>query len=99
MKRALITRRAVAAAVLLTTFIGSAHAADLVKVAAGQRGNWDTSVTELGKRAGIFAKNGLDIELLYTQGGGETQQAVISGSVDVGVAAGFLGVLGAYSKG
>jgi NitT/TauT family transport system substrate-binding protein len=99
MMRAVLSRRAIAAMVFLAASVGSAHAADLVKVAAGQRGNWDTSVTELGERAGIFAKNGLEIELLYTQGGGETQQAVISGSVDVGVAAGIMGVMGAFSKG
>jgi NitT/TauT family transport system substrate-binding protein len=39
------------------------------------------------------------LEILYTQGGGETQQAVISGSVDIGVAAGIMGVLSASSKG
>ena len=39
------------------------------------------------------------LEIVYTQGGGETQQAVISGSVDIGVAAGVMGVLGAFSKG
>jgi len=39
------------------------------------------------------------LEILYTQGGGETQQAVISGSVDIGVAAGVMGVLSAFSKG
>jgi NitT/TauT family transport system substrate-binding protein len=74
-------------------------AAETVKVAAGQRGNWDTAVPELGQQAGIFKKHGLELEILYTQGGGETQQAVISGSADVGVAAGTLGVLGAFSKG
>jgi NitT/TauT family transport system substrate-binding protein len=73
--------------------------AETVKVAVGQRGNWDTAVAELGSKAGIFKKQGLDLEILYTQGGGETQQAVISGSADVGVAAGTLGVLGAFSKG
>jgi NitT/TauT family transport system substrate-binding protein len=41
----------------------------------------------------------LVLEIVYTQGAGETQQAVISGSVDIGVAAGVMGVLGAYSKG
>jgi NitT/TauT family transport system substrate-binding protein len=56
-------------------------------------------VSEIGQRAGIFKKHGLTLELLYTQGGGETQQAVISGSVEIGVAAGIMGVLGAYSKG
>jgi len=74
-------------------------AEDLVKVALGQRGNWDTAITQLGSQAGIFEKHGLALELLYTSGGGETQQAVISGSVDIGAAAGFYGVLGAYSKG
>ncbi|MBZ0147356.1 MAG: ABC transporter substrate-binding protein, partial [Pseudorhodoplanes sp.] len=65
----------------------------------GQRGNWDTSVSELGQRAGIFKKHGLELEIVYTQGAGETQQAVISGSVDIGVAVGVMGVLSAYSKG
>src|SRR5262249_11818534 len=32
-------------------------------------------------------------------GGGETQQAVISGSVDIGVSPGMLGVLSVYAKG
>ena len=76
-----------------------APAQDTLKVAVGQRGNWDTSVSELGQRAGIFKKHGLNLEILYTQGGGETQQAVISGSVDIGVAAGIMGVLSAFSKG
>src|SRR5437016_12408531 len=76
-----------------------AHADDTLKVAAGQRGNWDTTIAELGQRAGIFKKHGLTLEILWTQGGGETQQAVISGSVDIGVAPGIMGVLSAYSKG
>src|SRR3979409_2166981 len=59
----------------------------------------DTAVAEIGSRAGIFKKHGLDLDILYTQGSGETQQAVISGSVDIGVAAGVMGVLSAYSKG
>ena len=76
-----------------------ALAQDKLKVATGQRGNWDTSIGEIGQRAGIFKKHGLELEILYTQGGGETQQAVLSGSVEIGVATGIMGVLGAYSKG
>ena len=76
-----------------------AQAQDTLKIAAGQRGNWDTTIAEVGQRAGIFKKQGLNLEILWTQGGGETQQAVISGSVDIGVAPGIMGVLSAYSKG
>jgi NitT/TauT family transport system substrate-binding protein len=76
-----------------------ALAQEAMKIAAGQRGNWDSSVPEIGERAGIMKKHGLKLEILYTQGSGETQQAVISGAVDVGVAIGTLGAIGAYSKG
>ena len=72
---------------------------DTLKVAVGQRGLWDTAISDIGQRAGIFKKHGLTLEILYTQGAGETQQAVISGSVEVGVGAGVMGVLSAYSKG
>jgi len=87
------------AALTLAITVTGAYAQETLKLAVGQRGNWDTSVAEIGQRAGIFKKHGLTLEILYTQGGGETQQAVLSGSVDVGVAAGIMGVLSAYSKG
>jgi NitT/TauT family transport system substrate-binding protein len=84
------------------TLLGAARAApaaDTIKLAVGQRGNWDTSVSEVGQLAGIFEKHGLKLDIVYTNGAGETQQAVISGSVDLGIAAGVMGVLSAYSKG
>jgi NitT/TauT family transport system substrate-binding protein len=93
-------RAAATAAILLTSMLGQAALAqDAMKIAAGQRGNWDSSVPEIGQRAGIMKKHGLTLEILYTQGSGETQQAVISGAVDVGVAIGTLGAIGAFSKG
>jgi NitT/TauT family transport system substrate-binding protein len=93
-------RDALASLVLALMLAGSAAAAqDTLKLAVGQRGNWDTSVSEVGQLAGIFKKHGLTLDIVYTNGAGETQQAVISGSVDIGVAAGVMGVLGAYSKG
>jgi NitT/TauT family transport system substrate-binding protein len=76
-----------------------ALALDTLKLAVGAPNNWDTSIPEIGNRAGIFAKHGLEIDILYTQGGGETLQAVVSGSVDIGVAAGIHAVMGAFSKG
>ncbi len=86
-------------AVLAAAISGPAFADDLVRLAIGQRGLWDSSIAEIGQAAGIFRRAGLELQVVYTSGGGETQQAVISGSVDVGVSAGTLGVLGAYAKG
>jgi len=88
-----------AAVSAMLTFASAARAEDTLKLAVGQRGLWDSSISELGQRAGIFKKHGLNLEIVYTQGASETQQAVISGSVDIGVAVGVMGVLGAYSKG
>ena len=92
-------RTIMAAALAAALSASAACAEDTVKLAVGQRGNWDTSVSEIGQRAGIFKKHGLVLDMVYTQGAGETQQAVISGSVDIGIAAGVMGVLSAFSKG
>jgi NitT/TauT family transport system substrate-binding protein len=89
----------IAAALAASLFGTAASAEDTVRLAVGQRGNWDTSVSEIGQRAGIFKKHGLVLDIVYTQGAGETQQAVISGSVDLGIAAGVMGVMSAFSKG
>jgi NitT/TauT family transport system substrate-binding protein len=86
-------------AVVLATLAYPALAADTLRLAIGQRGLWDSSFAEIGSEAGIFAKHGLELQVFYTSGGGETQQAVISGSADIGVSPGTLGVLGAFAKG
>jgi NitT/TauT family transport system substrate-binding protein len=91
-----ITRAVAAAACCLAL---AAQAQDTLKLASGQRGTWDTSVAEVGQRAGIFKKHGLVLEILWTQGSGETQQPVISGDVDIGVAVGVMGALSSFSKG
>jgi NitT/TauT family transport system substrate-binding protein len=91
--------RLAAVTALTAAFVTPALAQDKLKLAIGQRGNWDTSVSEIGTGLGIFKKHNLELEMLYTQGGGETQQAVIAGSADIGIAAGVMGVLSAYSKG
>jgi ABC-type nitrate/sulfonate/bicarbonate transport system substrate-binding protein len=74
------------AAVAMAAFLpASILAQDTLKLAVGAPGNRDTCIPEIGQRAGIFRKHGLTLELLYTQGGGETMQAVISGSVHIGI--------------
>ena len=89
---------AVSAVLALWLALSIAESEEL-KLAVGQRGAWDTAVAELGHRAGIFKTHGIDLQILYTQGGAETQQAVLSRSVDIGVAAGTLGALGVAAKG
>ena len=93
--------RKLAGAVALGAIVLAAPAAadDLVKMTIGQRGNWDTAITHLGEKAGIFKKHGIQMEMIYTSGSGETLQPVISGGVDLGLAVGTLGAMAAYSKG
>jgi NitT/TauT family transport system substrate-binding protein len=79
--------------------VGAAEAAETLKLAVGAPGNWDTCIPAVGERAGIFRNHGIELELLYTNGGGETMQAVISGGVDIGIAAGTGAVMGAFAKG
>lgn len=85
--------------VAITMAAASAFADDTLKLAIGQRGNWENAAPELGQKAGIFKKHGLTLEILYTQGAGETLQAINSGSVDIGLGVGTAGVLGAFAKG
>jgi NitT/TauT family transport system substrate-binding protein len=84
---------------LLAMASGITVAEDTLKLAIGQRGNWENAAPELGQKAGFFRKHGVAMELLYTQGAGETLQAVISGSVDIGIGVGTAGVLGSFAKG
>lgn len=87
---------AVAVSMLLPQAV---KAEDNLKVAVGARGVGETFVPELGQNAGIFKKHGLALDVLYTDGGGVTQQIIISDSAQIGIANGFLGTLGAFSKG
>jgi NitT/TauT family transport system substrate-binding protein len=38
-----------------------AQAQDTLKLAIGQRGNWENAMPELGQKAGIFNKHGLNL--------------------------------------
>jgi ABC-type nitrate/sulfonate/bicarbonate transport system substrate-binding protein len=99
MKHTTFAVRAVSLLILGGWLEGSAAAEDLVKVAVPQRGTWETSVPDLGEQAKIFAKHGIKVEALYTSGGGETMQTLISGSVDVAISTGAAAMFAAYVKG
>ena len=76
-----------------------ASAEDQLKVAIGQINNWENQAPTLGQDAGIYKKHGLVLENVGTQGAGETLQAVISGSADIGAGVGAAGVMRAFAKG
>jgi NitT/TauT family transport system substrate-binding protein len=95
-----MSTRAIAIAALTGAVLAApAFADDTLKLAIGQQGLWDSSIAEAGQQTGIFKKHGIDVQVFYTSSGGETLQVVISGSADIGISAGTLGVLGAYAKG
>src|SRR5438132_6016965 len=79
--------------------VSPASAQETFKVAIGQLGLWAVDAPRLGQRVGIFKKHGLVLDIFGTSGGGETLQAVISGSADLTVGIGTAAVLRAYSKG
>src|SRR5499433_713250 len=86
---------------VLPLALGAAQASaeDTLKVVIGQINNWENQAPTLGQDAGIFKKHGLVLENTGTQGAGETIQAVISGSADIGGGVGAAGVMRAFAKG
>ena len=76
-----------------------ASAEDNLKVAIGQINNWENQAPTLGQDAGFFKKHDLVLDNVGTAGAGETIQAVISGSADIGAGVGVAGVMRAFSKG
>ncbi len=95
-------RFVVASLAAIATFAALAdtgRAEEELKIAVGGRGIGETFVTEIGYKAGLFKPHNLALDIFYTDGGGETQQAVISNSAQVGIASGFLGAIGVFAKG
>jgi NitT/TauT family transport system substrate-binding protein len=90
---------AMGAALLAVLVASPALAQDQLKIAIGQINNWENQPPTLGQDAGIFKKHNLQLEAVGTQGAGETIQAVISGSADLGAGVGVAGVMRAFSKG
>ncbi len=91
-------RKALVAAAMSAAFLaGPAGAQDMLKIAIGQINNWENQAPTLGQD--IFRKHGLGIEAVGTQGAGETIQAVISGSADLGAGVGVAGAMRAFAKG
>ena len=66
-----------------------------LKVAVAQRGFWNSVFIEFALQQGFFKQEGLEIEILYTEGGASTLLPVVSGSLDIAMTNGTLGVIAA----
>ena len=97
MKRIAIGAGLLAGALALLTLPAAAE--DKLKMAIGQINNWENQAPTLGQDAGFFKKHDIVLENFGTAGAGETVQAVISGSADLGGGVGVAGVLRAMAKG
>jgi NitT/TauT family transport system substrate-binding protein len=95
---AICSKIAVLGTSLFAVIAVNARAQDAITVAVGGRGIGESCVTEIGQNAGIFARHGLKLDIVYTDGGGETQQAVVSNSAQIGVTSGLLGSHAARSR-
>jgi NitT/TauT family transport system substrate-binding protein len=95
--KAIIT--ALCALGMITGAAQQAFSQDVLKVAIPQRGAWDAGLADLGERGGIFKKHGLKLDILYTQAGPESIQAVIGGSIDIATASGVSAAVGTFAKG
>ena len=80
-----------AAAALALMTLPAAAADDTFKMAIGQINNWENQAPTLGQDAGFFRKHNIVLENFGTAGAGETVQAVISGSADLGGGVGVAG--------
>jgi NitT/TauT family transport system substrate-binding protein len=96
--RTTLTRSGLALALCAAVTLPAA-AQDTLKIAIGQINNWENQAPTLGQDAGIFKKYNLVLENFGTAGAGETVQAVISGSGDIGGGVGLAGAMRAFSKG
>src|SRR5260221_4377680 len=70
-------------AVIVSCVIPHGLAPETLKIASPIPGTWESAIPEVGKQAGIFCKYHLDLDILYTQGGGQTLPVVTSGSVEI----------------
>jgi NitT/TauT family transport system substrate-binding protein len=95
----LLTRRSILTGLAAVAAPVRAQAPDKLKVAISQRGFWDSSFLDFAEKEGMLKDANLNVEFFYTEGGGQTLQALTSGSVDVGMSNGLLATISAFSKG
>jgi len=94
--------RAAALTMGLLAAAAAAQAADLVRVGNPASDDFHFSMANVGSDAGIFAKNGVEIQITSLAGGAKLHAAMVAGSLDIALGAGTdIGLLakGAPEKG
>jgi NitT/TauT family transport system substrate-binding protein len=90
--------KALAAALALAPIASPALAQDRFKAVIGNSHNWENQPLQLGQEVGILRKHDVVVESVGAEGAGETIQAVISGSADLGVPIAMAGAYRAFSR-
>jgi NitT/TauT family transport system substrate-binding protein len=77
-----------AAAAIALTAASTAPAAELIRVGNAGRESFSFTPANIGEEVGIFAKNGLNLEIAGFGGDAKLQQAMAAEAVDVGLGSG-----------
>lgn len=77
-----------ALALALGAFTGIASAADTLKVGKAVPFSWTFTPLDVGVEQGIFAKHGLDVQMVAFAGDAKLQQGLASASIDIGIGSG-----------
>ena len=97
--RSTIARITSMIAASIMAFLAGTATAETLKVAVAQRGFWNSSFIEFALQQGFFKQEGLEVEILYTEGGASTLTPVVAGSIDIAMTNGTLGAIAAFAKG
>jgi NitT/TauT family transport system substrate-binding protein len=101
-RSAIIPVTLLAVAALAATAFVPAHAEDLVRVGNPAGDDFHFSFANVGSDAGIFKRNGIELQITALAGGAKLHAAMVAGSLDVALGAGTdfgLLVKGAPEKG
>jgi NitT/TauT family transport system substrate-binding protein len=99
---AIVAVTILAVAALAATAFVPAHAEDLVRVGNPAGDDFHFSFANVGSDAGIFKRNGIELQITALAGGAKLHAAMVAGSLDVALGAGTdfgLLVKGAPEKG
>lgn len=75
-------------AIALGAFTGIASAADTLRVGKAVPFSWTFTPLDVGVEQRIFAKHGLDIQIVAFAGDAKLQQGLASASIDIGIGSG-----------